>query len=231
MKASLAANISTRHDAVFRRTSQETREIGRVNRRKGRNEAPLPRMYILSLSLSLFISISPVVCVSVRFLSREEYLLSVSSSLPFRDYDYETSYAALAELGLNFFFLSPSRARNESEFVGTKRGEEGEKRRRDSKSSNEVAFQLEIEANGVVSSLSTPLSSPRFFLSLALSYRRFLCLRVSPCTSSIHTISRLAWRSSASISCPLPSSFPLLPPHPCIPPSLPPSFSPVFRFT
>ena len=41
-------------------------------------------------------------------------------------------------------------------------------------------------------------------LSLSLVYRRFLCLRVSPCTSSIHTISRLAWRSSASISCPPP---------------------------
>ena len=78
-----------------------------MNRSKGKNEAPLPRMYILSLSLflclsiSISISISPVVCV--RFLSREEYLLFVSFSLPFRDYDYETSYAALAELGLNFF--------------------------------------------------------------------------------------------------------------------------------
>ena len=59
-------------------------------------------------------------------------------------------------------------------------------------------------------------------LSLSLVYRRFLCLRVSPCTSSIHTISRLAWRSSASISCP-PSVPPPLPPHPCIPPSLPPA--------
>lgn len=48
------------------------------------------------------------------------------------------------------------------------------------------------------------------------SYRRFLCLRASPCTSLIHTISRSAWCSSAylpassvsELSSPSPTAFP-----------------------
>lgn len=52
------------------------------------------------------------------------------------------------------------------------------------------------------------------------SYRRFLCLRAPPCTSSIHTISRSAWCSSAYprvLRRPPPSS-PRLTPLPRAPP-------------
>lgn len=47
------------------------------------------------------------------------------------------------------------------------------------------------------------------------SYRRFLCLRAPPCTSSIHTISRSAWCSSAYprvLRRPLPPRPPASPP-------------------
>ena len=62
---------------------------------------------------------------------------------------------------------------------------------------------------------SIPLRS-RHFRFLFRSYRRFLCLRASPCTSLIHTISRSAWCSSAylhassvsELSSPSPTAFP-----------------------
>ena len=62
---------------------------------------------------------------------------------------------------------------------------------------------------------SIPLRS-RHLRFLFRSYRRFLCLRASPCTSLIHTISRSAWCSSAylhassvsELSSPSPTAFP-----------------------